>query len=106
MAPGHGPAGDGRVLEAQRQYFMALRTQVEKRKDLAPERVQAEVATIRSALLERHATYVDPSPKAIVGFGSQVAKVYKELTGKEFPKRAALEEARRPHDRHHGLPVD
>ena len=30
VAPGHGPAGDGGVLEAQRQYFVALRAEVEE----------------------------------------------------------------------------
>jgi glyoxylase-like metal-dependent hydrolase (beta-lactamase superfamily II) len=103
VAPGHGPAGDARVLEAQRQYFIALRAEVEKRKGLPPDRVQADVAAIRSALLERHATYIDTSAKSIVGFESQVAQVYKELTGQEFPKKAALDDARREHDRHHGI---
>ena len=106
VAPGHGPAGDARVLEAQRQYFIALRGEVEKRKDLAPDRVQADVPAMRSALLERHATYIDTSAKSMAGFESQVAQVYKELTGKEFPKKAALEETRRSHDRHPGLPVE
>ena len=36
VAPGHGPTGDARVLEAQRQYFVALRAEVAKRKGLAP----------------------------------------------------------------------
>jgi cyclase len=30
IAPGHGPAGDAGVLEAQRAYFVALRAEVEK----------------------------------------------------------------------------
>ena len=33
---GHGPAGDAGVLEAQRQYFVALRAEVEKRKVWRP----------------------------------------------------------------------
>jgi glyoxylase-like metal-dependent hydrolase (beta-lactamase superfamily II) len=103
VAPGHGQAGDGGVLEAQRQYFIALRSEVEKRKSLAPARVQAEVPAIREALLKRHPTYVDTSAKSVVGFESQVAQVYKELTGNEFPQKTAIEEARRVHDRHHGI---
>ena len=103
VAPGHGPVGDASVVEAQRQYFMALRAEVEKRKGLAPDRVQAEVPAIRKTLLERHATYIDASDKAIIGFESQVAHVYRELTGKEFPKKAAMENARQAHERHHGL---
>jgi cyclase len=103
VAPGHGPVGDGRVLQAQRQFFIDLRAEVEKRKDLGPDRVQAEVTAIRSALLPRHATYIDSGPKAIIGFESQVAQVYRELTGRDFPSKSPQEEARRAHDRHHGL---
>jgi len=102
VAPGHGPAGDAGVLEAQRQYFVALRAEVEKRKGLAPDRVQADVPAIRDTLLTRHATYIDTSAKSITGFESQVAQVYKELTGNEFPKKA-MEDARRAHERHHGI---
>jgi len=103
IAPGHGPSGDAGVIEAQRQYFIALRAEVEKRKGLAPDRVQAEIPVMREALLKRHATYIDTDPKSVSGFESQVAQVYRELTGKEFPKTAALEEARRAHERHHGI---
>jgi cyclase len=105
VAPGHGPAGDGGVLEAQRQYFMALRAEVQRRRTLAADRVQAEVPAIRDALLPRHATYIDAQAKSISGFESQVAQVYRELTGKEFPKRAALDEARRAHEHHHEIPA-
>lgn len=103
VAPGHGPVGDGSVLEAQRQYFVALRAEVEKRKGLAPDRVQADVPAIRDALVKRHATYIDASAKAIIGFESQVAQVYKELTGKDLPAKGALEAARQMHERHHGI---
>jgi cyclase len=105
VAPGHGPVGDGGVLEAQRAYFVALRTEVEKRNGLAPDRVQAEVPAMREALLKRHPTYIDATAKAIIGFESQVAQVYKEMTGREFPKTAAMEAARREHEGHHGFPV-
>jgi len=91
------------VLEAQRQFFIALRAEVEKRKDLSADRVQADVPVIRSALIARHPTYIDASDKPIASFEAQVAQVYKEMTGKDFPKNAALEDARRAHERHHGL---
>lgn len=103
VAPGHGPAGDAGVLDAQRQYFVALRGEVEKRKGLAPDRVQTDVPAMRDALLKRHATYIDTSAKSITRFESQVAQVYKELTGKEFPKKAAMDAARRAHEGHHGI---
>ena len=103
VAPGHGPAGDAGVLVAQRQYFVALRGEVEKRKGLSPDRVQADVPAMRDALLTRHATYIDTS--SISGFASQVAQVYREMTGHEFPKKAGMESARQSHDRHHGIPA-
>jgi cyclase len=103
VAPGHGPAGDGGVIDAQRQFFIDLRSEVERRKGLAPDRVQAEVSAIRDALLKRHATYIDTSEKPMTSFEVQVAQVYKEITGKEFPKKAALEDARRQHNRQHGI---
>lgn len=103
VAPGHGPAGDAGVLEAQRQYFIALRAEVEKRKNLPADRVQADVPVIRDGLLRRHTTYIDPDPKSITGFESQVAQVYRELTGRAFPNKAALNEARRLHEHHHGI---
>jgi glyoxylase-like metal-dependent hydrolase (beta-lactamase superfamily II) len=103
VAPGHGPAGDARVLSAQREFFVALRAEVEKRKGLPADRLQAEVPAIRTALLQRHPTYIDAGAKPVTGFEAQVAQVYKELTGRDFPSRGALEDARGAHDRHHGL---
>ena len=103
VAPGHGPSGDGRVVQAQRDFFIALRGEVQKRKGLPPERVQAEVPAIRDALLPRHATYIDAQAKSISGFEAQVAQVYREMTKKEFPKRAAQDDARRWHERHHEI---
>ena len=52
-APATVPSGEGGVLEAQRQYFVALRAEVEKRKGLTPDRVQADVPAIREALLDQ-----------------------------------------------------
>ena len=101
VAPGHGPAGDGGVLDAQRQFFVALRAEVEKRQGMPAAQVQAEVLRIRETLLPRHATYIDTQATSIAGFESQVAHVYREITGKEFPKSATLEDARRAHERHH-----
>ena len=103
VAPAHGPAGDGGVIDAQRQFFIDLRSGVERRKGLPPDRVQAEVSAIRDSLLKRRATSVDTSEKPATSFEAQVAQVYKEITGKEFPKKAALEDARRQHNRQHGI---
>ena len=99
VAPGHGPVGDAGVLSAQREFFIALRAEVEKRKALPPDRLQAEVPAIRSALLTRHGTYIDQTGKPVTGFQAQVAQVYKERTGRDFPSSAALDGARRAHER-------
>jgi hypothetical protein len=101
VGPGHGPSGDGGVLAAQRQFFIDLRAEVEKRKDLAADRVRAEIPTIRTALLPRHGTYIDP--KSTSGLEAQVGQVYKEMTGRTLVSSAALDEARRRHERHHAL---
>jgi cyclase len=103
VGPGHGPSGDGGVLAAQRQFFIDLRAEVEKRKDLAPDRMRAQIPDIRSAMLPRHSTYIDPSPKPITSFEAQVGQVYKEMTGRNLVSSAALDEARRRHERHHAL---
>jgi glyoxylase-like metal-dependent hydrolase (beta-lactamase superfamily II) len=103
IAPGHGPLADGKLLEEQKQFFLALRAEVEKRKARTAEEVQKEVEAIRSALLPRHARYIDVSPKALIPFEAQVAQVYKEMTGKEFPERAAIERAYRSHLAFHGV---
>jgi glyoxylase-like metal-dependent hydrolase (beta-lactamase superfamily II) len=103
VAPGHGPVGAGNVLEAQKQYFVALRAEVEKRRSLPPARVQADVRAIRDALLPRHGTYIDANATSLAGFEAHVAAVYKEMTGQDFPKSGALDAARLAHDRHHGL---
>lgn len=103
IAPGHGPLADGSLLEEQKQFFIALRAEVRKRRNLSPEEAQKQVENIRQALLPKQAKYIDPSPNPIIPFESQVAQVYKEMTGKEFPQKTAMERARRMHARFHGL---
>jgi len=102
IAPGHGPTGSGTVLEEQKRFFIALRAEVDKRKGLAPDGVQAEVGAIKAALMAKHSKYLDPDPKD-TGFEAQVAQVFKEMTGKEFPKKAAMEAARLAHEAEHGV---
>ncbi len=103
IAPGHGPNGTGGVLEEQKQFFAGLRDEVAKRKSLAPDVVQSQVAEIRAALMPRHAKYIDQDPKSMAGFEAQVAQVFKELTGRDFPKKAAIDAAREAHQMDHGI---
>ena len=49
------------MLEAQRQYFVALRAEVEKRKDLAPDRLRAEADRLES-LSRDYKQRVDVAP--------------------------------------------
>jgi glyoxylase-like metal-dependent hydrolase (beta-lactamase superfamily II) len=100
VAPGHGPVGTGDVLEAQKQFFIALRAEVDKRKALPPDQLRREVPAMLKALLPRHATYIDSSAKPIDTLESQVGQVYKEMTGKDLSS-TAREEARQAHERHH-----
>lgn len=102
VAPGHGPSGTDSIIEAQRQYFVDLRAEVAKRKDLPPEQIQAQVRAIRDALLPKHPTYIDAKATSISGFEAQVAKVYSEMAGRSFPKSAGADAARLEHERHHG----
>lgn len=102
VAPGHGPTGDGRVLTAQREFFLSLRAEVEKRKALGADRLRAEIPAIRKSMLERHATYIASDPSSS-GFAEQVAQVFKELTGQELAMKASLDDQRRRHERHHAL---
>lgn len=102
VGPGHGPSGDGGVLAAQREFFVELRSEVEKRKDLSAERLRAEIPALRTSMLQRHATYIDANPAA-TGFAAQVAQVFKEMTGRELATSAALDDERRRHERHHAL---
>ena len=73
-----------------------------KRKGLPPDRLQADVPAIRDALLKRHATYID-TKTTMAGLESQVAQVYKELTGNEFPKKAGWRTPAVAHEHHHGI---
>ena len=38
-------------------------------------------------------------------FGSRGLKVYREMTGQEFPKKGSQEAARTAHERHHGIGI-
>jgi glyoxylase-like metal-dependent hydrolase (beta-lactamase superfamily II) len=94
VGPGHGPLGDGTLLEEQQLYFRSLRRAVRSAADgKKPVEVQAAVEKIRSQVSSdpRIARYVGDS------FPGQVAKVYQELTGNAFPDPNAQRAAQRLH---------
>jgi cyclase len=99
VGPGHGPYGDGTVIDDQQLFFKELYRVVKAAGGKSPADVQSGVEGMRTELTAntRIARYVGK------GFASQVAKVYNELTGQSFPDRQAEAEAQRVHlARHHG----
>jgi len=106
ICPGHGPRGDGSILDDQQTYFKELRSRVgalvQARKK--PEEVRASVESIRMAMRSngRILRYIGEKPFDF--FPAQVEKVYTEMTGERFPDAPqSLEVARRLHACSHGL---
>lgn len=99
VCPGHGPSGGPEILSDQRDFFMALRSEVKRLFDdgLDSGAVQKSVDSIRATLTgqENIAGYVGS------GLAAQVEKVYVELGGQPF-ETGETEEARRLHARAHG----
>ena len=100
IGPGHGPYGPGSVLDDQQLFFKELYRVVKAAAEgKSATDVQAAVEKLKAELSAnpRIARYVGS------GFGSQVAKVYNEQTGRSFPDKTAEAEAQRIHlARHHG----
>ncbi len=92
IGPGHGPLADGTLLEQQKQFFLALRREVDKLKGLAPEQAEQRVPDIRKSLESRHKKYLKPADSFGIQLADQVGQVYKEMSGKEFPKKMAREQ--------------
>ena len=101
VVPGHGPLGDGSLLDDQRQFFVELRQQVKLlwESHKSPGEAQAQVDRIKGTLLknERIKRYVGDF------FAAQVEKVYVELGGMPFPPRTAALDAHRMHAANHQL---
>jgi cyclase len=102
VVPGHGPVGDGTLLEDQKRFFQALHREVRNAKQSyrRPDEMQTRVEAIKANVLK------DERIKGYVGnfFAAQVEKVYIELGGSPFPpKQAASRRARSLHAADHGL---
>jgi cyclase len=80
VCPGHGPKGDGKLIEDQQQYFVSLRQEVKTLVDQGKslEQVKGAMDSIKSNLQknERIGKYIGGS------FAAHVEKVYGELTKK------------------------
>ena len=92
VCPGHGPIGDGSLLDDQIHYFTELRKEVQKLAKKKPDEVKAAVDTVKAALLKNDRI------KRYVGdfMAAQVEKVYVEMGGKAFlPKTASADDHHR-----------
>ena len=98
------PVGDGGVLEAQRQYFVALRAEVEKRRACRRTACRPRFQLFATRCSGGMRPTSTPIPGSS-GFESQAAQVYREMTGGTFPK-AAAQQARRAHEHHHEIQRD
>jgi cyclase len=102
ICPGHGPRGAGNVLDDQQFFFQQLRERVGtlvRGKKSALE-IYKSVETIRRDLTAqgRIARYVGD------GIGTQVEKVYQEMTGHAFPDNVkAAKSARALHAHAHAM---
>jgi cyclase len=86
VGPGHGPLGDGTMLDDQLRFFQELRRRVRSiSRGKSPEEFQSSIEGIREALSR------DTRITRYIGefFPSQVAKIYQELTGQTLPDRRA-----------------
>ena len=106
VCTGHGARSTGAVLEDQQAFFKALREQVGSlMAPKTPEEAKSLVEPIRATLRANAqiARFIGEREAGWDPFPSQVAKVYAELTGKQF---AALPEglhhARLVHAHAHG----
>lgn len=102
VVPGHGPIGDGTLLEDQRQFFLEIRRQAQRLRDgrKSPSEAQAQVERIKAEVLKKERI------KRYVGdfFEAQIEKAYVELGGMPFPpKMAARGRARFQHASDHSL---
>ena len=98
ICPGHGPRGNGGVLDDQQAFFMELRKQVKKYAHKKPEEVKARVDAIKADMQknERLARYVGN------GLSGQIEKVYVEMGGKPFGNKQAAAEEHWQHAEAHG----
>jgi cyclase len=100
VVPGHGPVGDGSLLEDQRLYFVELQSHGRSlaSRYKSPSEAQLQVDSIRAQIMKKERI------KKFVGtfFAAQIEKAYVEAGGKPFPVKAS-ENARRLHASDHRL---
>lgn len=99
ICPGHGPKGEGGVLDDQQLFFRQLREHVGKlvSSKQTPKKIYDAIPQIRADLSSqpRIARYVDKN-----GIAAQVEKVYSEMTGQAFPDDVKTSKSARLIHRH------
>lgn len=103
VCPGHGPKGEGPVLDDQQAFFRQLREAVgaQVSANKSPKEVYGTIPLIRDGLLAKPqiSRYVD---KTLIS--AQIEKVYLEMTGHGFPDELkASHDARLKHRHSHAL---
>jgi len=102
VCPGHGPRGEQALLGDQQAFFQALRDQVGAmvKAKKSPQAVQSGIDEIRDKLSMdgRIKRYVSKD-----SIGSQIEKVYTEMTGHGFPAQKTARAARDWHAHSHGM---
>jgi len=97
ICPGHGPRGDGSVIDDQQAFFRELRDRVGKsvKSKKTPREVYATIPQIRADLTGNRqiSRYVGD------GLPAQIEKVYEEMTGSRFPDEVKASKTARVH--HH-----
>jgi glyoxylase-like metal-dependent hydrolase (beta-lactamase superfamily II) len=92
VVPGHGPVGDGSLIDDQRAFFVELQKQGRMLLDAhkSPAEAQAQVARVKAAMQG------NARIRKFVGdfFPAQIEKAYVEAGGKAFPMKAAAGAAR------------
>jgi cyclase len=98
ICPGHGPLGNGDLLQDQQKYFVELRKQVKKVRRKSPEQVKELIESISTTLKkdQQIARYVGSS------FPAQVEKIYREMGGKSFVPAKAVLDSHHQHAHAHG----
>jgi glyoxylase-like metal-dependent hydrolase (beta-lactamase superfamily II) len=100
VCPGHGPKGDGKLLDDQQAFFIALRHEVRKHLRRDAKEMPAAVNEIRTVLTK------NPKIARFVGdfLSAQVEKVRVEMGGQTFLPKKAAEDAHQQHAHAHGAP--
>jgi glyoxylase-like metal-dependent hydrolase (beta-lactamase superfamily II) len=95
VVPGHGPTGDGSLLEDQKQFFLAVIAEAKKLRSSrkSPAKARAAVDAVKASLAKR------PRIGKFVGdfFPAQLEKAWTELGGMPFPPKTMARNLRERH---------